>query len=151
MRMSKRIALGTGLGIAAFIVSHIIIVAKWGTWFDGAPEHWPYWMNSASRSPILFTLGNVLVTAAMPVGLWMGEPKNVDGTLATFLIAPAAVAVGATMAMVVVLFTQPQGPGTLFPIAIAVGGLILFVGAFVGSVAAIPPWYLWRLARSNRR
>ena len=62
-------------------------------------------------------------------------------------IARQAEVMNGVVVMAVVLMTLPNGPGTLFPIAIVIGGVLITVGSVVGAMAA---WLVTRtpLARS---
>src|SRR5205807_5258867 len=117
---------------------------KWSTWFHGAPQHRPYWMNSASSIPILFTV-SIVATAGM-IAAWARtrSRKRIHPRLTDAVTSGALVAVGASVSMIVILFIGPGRPGSLFPIAIATGGLVLSLGAIVGSVAAVVSFDLWR-------
>jgi hypothetical protein len=108
------------IGAATFVVAHVIEAAAWN-WFGGA--HAPWFLNSgravAFTAACFFAAGalaGAVLDRGTPVrlGVWIGA--------------------GGLVAAVVVLFWR-VGPGNLFPIAIAVGALVLFVSSVAGVSA----------------
>lgn len=114
------------IGGAAFAASHVVVVAKWGTWFDGGA--WaPWFLNDGGRAA-LFT-GLCLFCAALVVGLLWGR-----GVLDS-IVHGMNVAMGAFAAMLVVLVAF-VGLGTIFPIVLAAGGMVALLSTLVASVLA---------------
>jgi hypothetical protein len=146
MRKTTRVVSGTALGAVTFAAAHLIIISKWSVWFGGTSAHAAYWMNSADSAPILFTAAAVSAATAVATVFSVGR-RNV-GTGAAIMDAGGAeprllnaaaaagsITAGAVIAMVCVLFTRPGGPGTLFPIAIVMGGLVLCFASVLGAAA----------------
>lgn len=110
------------VGLLTFLAAHEVEVREWSAWFGGA--HPPWFLNSGAA--IVFTLGCVCVASAI-VALCSGA-RRVWGI---------SFAVGATVGMTVVMFLKQGEPGSIFPIVIVVGGVLLFLssalGAFVGA------------------
>jgi hypothetical protein len=109
------------LGAATFLAAHAVEVAGWRDWFSGV--YAPWFLNS-SRA-VALTAGSLMVVAAV-VALAIPDRR-------LWLVAAVNLAAGATMAMVVVLFAV--GPGTLFPIAIAIGAAVIGVSSGAGALA----------------
>jgi hypothetical protein len=119
------------VGAATFVASHRIEVARWGSWFGG--EHAPWFLNDGSRA-VLFTTGCLFVATLITGILWARGKQDA-------IVHGGNVAAGAVVAMTVLVFAAPGGPGNLFPIAIAIGGFIVVLSAAVASVivAALKP------------
>ena len=118
-------------GGAAFAASHMVVVAKWGTWFDGGA--WaPWFLNDGSRAVLLTAL--CLFCAALVVSLLWGRGVRDS------VVHGVNVAIGAFAAMLVVLVAF-VGSGTIFPIVLAAGGMVALVSTLVASglAAAIKP------------
>ena len=112
--------MGFVIGAAVFGAAHALEARHWADWFNG--EYEPWFLNSGRA--VLFTLGLLGVASALTAAL-ARSPRPVPGP---------AICGGAFVAMAVVLFTGP-GPGTLFPIALACGGVALFCSVFAGALA----------------
>jgi hypothetical protein len=112
------------LGAATFVVSHFIEVAKWRSWFDGG-EHAPWFLNDGNRA-VLFMMGCVFVATLVAGVPWIRGKGDA-------VVHGGNVAAGAVIAMTVLIFTAPWGPGNLFPIAIAIGGFLLLLSTFVAA------------------
>lgn len=108
------------IGAVTFVALHLLLVAAWQRWFNGGNSLAPWFMNSTPT--VVLTL---VVFAAVGAVVGDGAGANVASA--------ALVATGGAVPMLLVLFTRRGGPGTLFPIAIFVGWLLLFVGATLGS------------------
>src|SRR3954447_15829342 len=106
-----RVLIGALLGAAAFAASHLVVATKWSTWFGGTADHPPYWTNSASSAPIVFTAANVLTVAAIATvvwtmrgaGVWTMQRAGIDEALQNAATAVLSTTSGATVAMVVIL------------------------------------------------
>lgn|SRR5262245_21495732 len=109
------------LSAIAFLAAHLIESAAWTTWFHG--EYAPWFMNSGRA--VAFTAGCIVI-----VGLVAG--LNTSGWRESRITAVSVLA-GAAAAMIVVLFAV--GPGTLFPIAIAIGVVVLAASSAAGVFA----------------
>jgi len=110
---------GFAIGAAVFAAAHALEARYWSDWFNGAYE--PLFLNSGRA--ILFTLGLLSMASALTTAL-ASSPRQ--GGL--------AICGGAFVAMTVVMFSGP-GPGNLFPIAIAFGGVALFCSILTGAWA----------------
>jgi hypothetical protein len=106
------------LGAITFLAAHAVEAAAWKTWFHG--EYAPWFLNSGRA--VAFTAASLVV-----VGLIVGvtTPARRGSMVAEWNIAAGAIA-----AMIVVLFAV--GPGTLFPIAIVIGGAVVGVSSVAG-------------------
>ncbi len=114
------------VGGAAFAASHLVVVAKWGTWFDGGA--WaPWFLNDGGRA-VLFT-ALCLFCTALAVSLLWGR-----GVLDS-IVHGVNVATGAFAAMVAILVAF-VGLGTIFPIVLAAGAMVAVLSTLVGSVLA---------------
>src|SRR5690349_10827366 len=94
-------------GGIAFAAAHAVEARYWSDWFRGRYE--PWFLNSGWA--ILFTLA-VLTLASVAIAALNRSSRPVRGI---------AIGAGAFVMMSVLLFKSP-GPGTLFPIVLAVGG-----------------------------
>jgi len=122
------------LGAMAFLAAHVVESAAWTTWFHG--EYAPWFLNSGRA--VAFTAGSLLImglVAGINTSAWRDSMITAGNVLA-----------GAVAAMIVVLFAV--GPGTLFPIAIVIGAVVLGVSSAAGVFAG---WALRSgLSRSSR-
>ena len=107
------------LGAGTFVVAHLIEAAWWTTWFRGV--YAPWFLNSGRA--VAFTAGCQLLASAI---VSTRDPRET-------LVRGAYVAAGAAAAMVVVLAVV--GPGTLFPIALTIGAIVLAAATVVGALA----------------
>ena len=104
--------LGFVIGLLTFSLAHAIEVAKWALWFGGA--HAPWFLNSGRA--IAFTLGCVFAASLIAGAL---------------RLSGATIAAGAATAMSLVLLIG--GSGTLVPIVLAAGGLMLAATSLLGA------------------
>ena len=107
------------LGAGTFVVAHLIEAAWWTTWFRGV--YAPWFLNSGRA--VAFTAGCQLLASAI---VSTRDPRET-------LIRGAHVAAGAAAAMVVVLAVV--GPGTLFPIALTIGAIVMAAATVAGGLA----------------
>ena len=128
--LTKSRMTGVAVGMLTFIVAHLIVVAKWTTWFHGLYE--PWFLNT--ESAVLFTLA-CLFAGSLVAGL--------------FEISGVSVGAGAVNAMTVVMFWSP-GPGTLWPIVLALGGLMLAIVILMGRMLGFGIRYVVAKSRSTR-
>jgi hypothetical protein len=108
-------------GVLAFWAAHVVERAHWTDWFHG--EFDPWFLNSGLA--IAATVGAVALASAVVAAL-AGASRAVSGL---------SVAAGAFMAMTLVLFLKPAGPGTIFPIVMVAGGVLLLVASMLGAWA----------------
>jgi len=108
------------LGAATFLVAHLIERAEWSSLFAGDTAT-PWFMNSFRAGA--FTALLLSLSAGFTATRDVGET----------LVRGLNVGLGATAVMVVVLVVI--GPGTLFPIAIAIGMAIVVTASVSGALA----------------
>ncbi len=112
------------LGAAVFIAAHVVLTAGWREWFQPGGEYPPWFLNSGRA--VAFTGGLLFITGVL-VGLGNRRaPRDA-------MVAGASLAAGAIVAMCAVLALT--GPGTLFPIALAIGGGVAVISSAVGALA----------------
>jgi hypothetical protein len=107
-------------GGVAFVAAHAIEASHWPDWFQG--RYAPWFLNSGRA--VLFTVA-VLTLASVVVAALSRSSQPARGF---------AFAGGAFVAMTVLLFVSP-GPGTIFPIVLAVGGAVLLCSSVAGAWA----------------
>lgn len=122
MRLTKHRIPAVIIGALTFAITHVVLVVKWKSWFHGQFE--PWFLNTASASQL--TLACLFVTSLM-AGL--------------FEISGLFIWLGTAFAMVVVMFLPP-GPGTLWPIAMAIGGFTLGLAILSGNMLGLGIRYL---------
>ena len=105
-----------------FGAAHAVEVLQWTVWFGNAYE--PWFLNSGRA--VAFMTACLFVS-----GLFAGWLR----------LSGLMFAAGAATAMTVVLFLKQGGAGTIFPIVIAAGGLI------VASVSLLAVWLGYFLLR----
>jgi hypothetical protein len=107
------------IGLLTFAGAHAIEVAMWSAWFGGAHE--PWFLNAGSAAG--FTLGCVFIASGI-VSMCHASVRRGRGV---------TLGLGAVAAMTIVLFLKQGGPGTIFPIVLAVGGGFLLVSSTLGA------------------
>jgi len=107
-------------GGIAFAAAHAIEASHWADWFQGSYE--PWFLNSGRA--VLFTMA-VLTLASVAIAALNRSSRPVRGI---------AIAGGAFVTMTVLLFVSP-GPGTIFPIVLAIGGATLLCSSVAGAWA----------------
>lgn len=112
-------------GAVAFVAVHFALVATWQTWFHGGGGQTAWFLNSGQA--VAFTVAVFAI-----VGFLVAVLRS-DGRLETAFVSALNIAIGAAVPMIVTLFRLPGGPGTLFPIAIVIGFLVLIVGGAIGT------------------
>ena len=111
-RNATRRGVGFAAGLMTFVAAHEVEVLKWAAWF-GSAAHEPWFLNSGRA--VAFTMACLFVSSL------------ISGWLRLSVLTIVA---GAATAMTVVLFLKEGGPGTIFPIVIAVGTVfMLAIGA----------------------
>ena len=112
------------LGVVTFIAGHYVEAAMWQTWFGGG-SHAAWFLNDGTRA-VLFMAGCLFV-ATLAAGLaWTRAPADA-------IVHAANVAAGAVLALIVLIFAVPRGPGNLFPIAIAIGAGVVVASTFAAA------------------
>jgi len=109
-----------GLGVAAFTLAHLVEMAAWSSLFGGNAFA-PWFLNSSRAGA--FTALTLAVVAALTATRENSET----------LVRGLNVGLGAAAAMILVLMAI--GPGTLFPIALAVGLAIVVTASVAGALA----------------
>ncbi len=122
MRLTRHRIPAVIIGALTFAITHVVLVVKWTSWFHGQFE--PWFLNTASASQ--FTLACLFVTSLI-AGL--------------FEASGLFIWLGAAIAMLVVMFLPP-GPGTLWPIAMAIGGCTLGLAILSGNMLGLGIRYL---------
>lgn len=113
-RVKTRRAVGFTIGLLTFAGAHMIEVALWTSWFGGAYR--PWFLNSGQAAA--FTISSLFVVSL--VAGWVRIPG--------FLIAA-----GAFAATVLVMFFGTGGAGSIFPIALAGGALLIAAATLTGA------------------
>ena len=109
------------VGLVAFLLVHYVEWLMWNVWFGGMHE--PWFLN-AGRAVAVTTVS--LLVASMVVGA-----LQLPGLMFS---------AGAFVAMTGVLVLKQRGPGNIFPIAMAFGGILILgtgtLGAWIGREIA---------------
>ena len=105
------------LGFLVFEIAHAIEARLWQNWFGGTYD--PWFLNSGRAAA--FTLTGVVLASAIATSL--AKPRIGQGL---------GVATGAFAAMAIMLFVKQAGPGTIGPIVLATGAVLLFLSAAAG-------------------
>ncbi len=113
-RRSSDRGFGFALGVLTFVGAHAIEVAWWTVWFGGA--HDPWFLNSGRA--IAFTMACLLGVS------------TIGGALG---LSGFAIAAGSFVAMTTVLFLKEGGPGTIFPIVMVAGGVLILMSSMLGA------------------
>jgi hypothetical protein len=112
------------LGALAFLAAHGVLVAMWQAWFEPAGAYPPWFLNSG-RAVAFVAVTLVAASALSAIVMHVGPTESL-GQGSWF-------GAGAAAAMTVVLFSS--SPGTLFPIALAVGAGIAVASGVLGTAA----------------
>jgi len=113
------------LGAVVFVAAHLVLMAGWREWFRPGGDFPPWFLNSG-RAVVLTAV--LLFIAGAFVGL------TTRGGRRESLLATGNLSAGAIVAMCVVLAVT--GPGTLFPIALAIGAGVIVVSCVAGVLTA---------------
>ena len=106
--------IGFTIGVVAFTVVHLIEVQMWVPWFGG--EHDAWFLNQGHAAAVMVGC----LFAVSLVGGW-------------FTVSGPMMALGAWVAMTGILFIKPEGPGNIFPIVLAFGGVYALFGCWLGG------------------
>jgi hypothetical protein len=107
-------AVGFTIGLLTFAGAHMIEVALWTSWFGGVYR--PWFLNSGQAAA--FTISSLFVVSL--ASGWLGIPGSF-------------IAAGAFAATVLVLFVGGGGAGSIFPIALAGGALLIAAATLTGG------------------
>ena len=114
------------VGAVAFVGFHQALAATWQTWFDGGGGHSPWFLN---LSDAVLAAAVVFFIVGLATSVLIAEPRVEETSLgACQLVAGAAVPMIATLA------TLPEGPGSLAPLAMVVGIIVLLVATVAGAL-----------------
>lgn len=113
---------GIAIGLLTFVATHLVLMTKWTSWFHGQYE--PWFLNAASA-------GQFTAVCVFAVSLIAGLLD----------ISGVSLWLGALAGMTAVMLFPP-GPGTLWPIAMALGGLLLGAAVLFGSALGLGIRYL---------
>jgi hypothetical protein len=105
---------GFAAGLMTFVAAHEVEALKWAAWFGSV--HDPWFLNSGRA--VAFTMACLLVSSL--IAGWL----RLSGLM---------FAAGAATAMTAVLFLKQGGPGTIFPIVIVVGTLLMLAVSLLGA------------------
>jgi hypothetical protein len=108
-------------GGLTFLIAHAIEVEAWPV-FDPAGGTTPWFLNAGGA--LAFTAAALLVIGFL-------SALTTSNRLST-IARGGSIAAGAIAAMTVVLFAK--GPGTLFPIALAIGAAIAIASSISGAM-----------------
>jgi hypothetical protein len=111
------------VGALAFVAAHFVVRAAW-PWLDSGRGESPWFLN-AGRG-VAITAGLLFLAAALRSGVAAADRRTAVQHGLDF-------ALGAVAAMAIVLFTI--GPGTLFPIVIVIGAVVIAAAALAGALA----------------
>lgn len=114
---AAELAIGFAIGLLTFVGAHAVEVAMWRDWFGG--EHAPWFLNSGRA--VGFTMGCVFVASVVEAAL----------NTSVLPVGGVMIAAGAATAMTAVLMAGPGG--TIFPIALAIGGGLLLLSSATGA------------------
>jgi len=112
-------------GAAAFAAAHAVEVAGWHRAFAPASAHAAWFLNSGRA--VAFTAACLF--CASFICSWLSQSTRISGVLLASNLAG-----GAVVAMTAVLVGI--GPGSIFPVALAIGALIVGVACGGGVAAA---------------
>jgi uncharacterized membrane protein len=112
------------VGAASFVAAHLVEVAAWQSWFNRGSTV-PAWFLNSGRA-VAFTMACVAVASALASASPRGGRREAA-------VRAGLVGAGAIVAMALVLFAI--GPGTLFPLVVLIGALVLAVATVAGAAA----------------
>ena len=105
------------LGFLTFAIAHAIEARLWQAWFGGTYD--PWFLNSGRAAAFTLTA----LVAASAVATSLSKPRILQGV---------AVAAGAFASMAIMLFVKQSGPGTIVPIVLAAGAILMLLSAAAG-------------------
>ncbi len=107
--------IGFTIGLLAFTAVHLIEVQMWVPWFGG--DHNAWFLNDQHAGQFTF------------VGLFI-----ISLIAGWFRLSGSSVAFGACVAMTLALFLSPHGPGSLFPMALGIGGTLVVIACWPATL-----------------
>jgi hypothetical protein len=110
-------------GAAAFTAAHAVEVIAWRDVFAPVGDYAPWFLN-AGRA--------VAFTAACLFCVSIAHTWVARSVRDSWMVAAASLTIGAVVAMTVVLALS--GPGTIFPLALAIGALIAAAACGCGGL-----------------
>ena len=116
------------IGAAVFVLVHAVETARWRAWFEPAGAHDPWFLNNGTA------VGFAALTFAL-LGMVIGT-RSAGRPFADAVVEGANATAGAVLAMIAVLFWV--GPGTILPIVIVFGCLVVGVSVAAGTAIG---WY----------
>lgn len=130
---ARRLEIGNLVfGAVVFVGAHLVLLATWRRWFDPGGAY-PVWFLNSGRA-VAVTTAWLLIAALLGA---LAVPPAPDAVGRRML----SVAIGAVAAMAVVLFVT--GPGTIFPIVLAIGAVLVAApvaaGTYIGALARARP------------
>jgi len=111
------------VGALAFLATHAVVRGAW-SWLDSGRGHPAWFLNAGSGVAVtasLLFMTAALRSAAVAADRRAAVQQGID------------LALGAAVAMAVVLFAI--GAGTLFPIAIVLGAVVIAAATVAGALA----------------
>jgi hypothetical protein len=115
------------IGAVAFVGFHETLGAAWQTWFDSGSGHSPWFLNTfdavLAAAIVFFIIG--LITSLLIPASRVEEAS----------LGACQLVAGATVPMIATLATLPEGPGSLAPLVVAVGIVVLLVPSVAGALA----------------
>jgi hypothetical protein len=111
------------IGIAAFLVAHLVEMSSWAA-FNGAADAADPWFLNANRA-VLFTM------ACLAIGGFVAARRVSRGEAVTRGLNVAA---GGVLVMLIVLAWS--GGGSIFPVVIATGIGVVVIGSLIGALIA---------------
>jgi hypothetical protein len=117
-------------GAVVFLAAHAIEARAWGTWFAPGGEFAPWFLNSGRA--VAFTAASLFVAALLARLLRRRMPVRASERRTADVVLGAEIAAGAAIAMAMMLAFN--GPGTIFPLVLAVGAAIVAVSAIAGAL-----------------
>jgi len=121
-------------GGVAFLFAHAVVVFGWASFSQGG--RYPPWFLNAGPA-VLFTALCLLAAAAVDAAIAASSRRDA-------MVRGGNVAAGAIVAMIIVIIAV--GPGTLFPIALAIGAVIAVISAVSGALIG---WSVRRMPRAG--
>jgi hypothetical protein len=115
------------VGAVAFVGLHEALTASWQTWFDSGAGHSPWFLNTVDA---VLAAAIVFFVVGLATSLLIPERRVEETSLgACQLVA------GATVPMIATLAVSPEGPGSLAPLVVAIGIIVLLVPTVAGALA----------------
>jgi len=117
------------VGAVTFVAFHQALAATWQTWFDGGGGHSPWFLNvvdAVLAATIVFFVVGLATSVLIP-------ERRVEETS----LGACQLVAGAAVPMIATLATLPEGPGSLAPVAIVIGIIVLLVPTVAGALVGV--------------